>query len=67
MDEQSDTSVALPKPKKVYEKFHCVACGGRYTIANKGKHMKTKKHTKAIGSAPTTADAEHSSQSSDQE
>jgi len=53
MDEQSGTSDALPKPKRVYEKFQCEACGGRFTIANKGKHSKTKKHRVAIGTYET--------------
>lgn len=34
--------------KKHKEKFNCEICGGSYTYANKGTHLKTKKHISSL-------------------
>jgi len=44
------------KIKRVYEKFECDVCHGRYTTTNHGKHVKTAKHKNATsGTAEKTS------------
>jgi hypothetical protein len=37
-----------PVVKDMKQKILCDICGGRYTIANKSKHVKTKKHINEV-------------------